>query len=106
MVTETGVIPRQRSSAPAPRRRARGGGIHGRQGTAGWLFVTPVIVILGIFLLLPIVMALFVSFTKWNGQGSPFTSQVPLAGGTNYTHLFSVDGLTRDDFMTSLRNTF
>jgi multiple sugar transport system permease protein len=106
MVTDTGVIPRQRSSAPAPRRRARGGGIHGRQGAAGWLFVTPVIVILGIFLLLPILMALFVSFTNWNGQGSPFTSHVPMAGGANYTKLFAVDGLTRDDFMTSMRNTF
>ncbi len=37
------------------------------------MFVAPVIVILGIFLLLPILMALFVSFTKWNGQGSPFS---------------------------------
>jgi multiple sugar transport system permease protein len=55
-------------------------------------------------MLLPILMALFVSFTKWNGQGSPFTSSVPLAGGDNYTHLFTVDGLARTDFMTSIRN--
>ena len=93
-------------ATPAPQRKRRGprGGIHGRQGVTGWLFVAPVLVILGVFLLLPILMALFVSFTKWNGQGSPFTSGVPLAGGSNYTRLFAVDGLTRDDFMTSIRN--
>jgi multiple sugar transport system permease protein len=79
-------------------------GIYGRQGSAGWLFVTPALVILGVFLLLPILMALFVSFTKWNGQGSPFTSTVPLAGTDNYTNLFAKDGLTRLDFMTSIRN--
>ena len=54
---------------PAGRRT----GIYGRQGTAGWLFVAPVVVILGVFLLLPILVALFVSLTKWNGQGSPMT---------------------------------
>jgi multiple sugar transport system permease protein len=79
-------------------------GIYGRQGSAGWLFVSPAIVILGIFLLLPILMALFVSFTKWNGQGSPFVAGVPLAGTDNYTNLVAKDGLTRLDFMTSIRN--
>ena len=79
-------------------------GIYGRQGSAGWLFVAPAIVILGLFLLLPILMALWVSFTDWNGQGSPFTSSVPLAGAENYTDLFTEDGLARQDFMTSMRN--
>ena len=88
-----------------PSRRRRLTGIYGRQGIAGWTFVAPIIVILGIFLLLPILMALFVSFTSWNGQGSPFASGVPLAGVKNYTHLFTVDGLAREDFMTSIRNT-
>jgi multiple sugar transport system permease protein len=84
-------------------RRPRGG-IRGHQGAAGWLFVSPAILVLGLFMLLPILMALFVSFTKWNGQGSPFTSGVPLAGARNYTNLFTVDGLARQDFMTSIRN--
>ena len=99
---------------PAPRRaggrqgrpagRRRGAGIAGRQGSAGWLFVAPVVVLLGLFLLLPILMALFVSFTKWNGQGSPFVSGVPMAGTDNYTHLFNTQGLARENFMTSIRN--
>jgi multiple sugar transport system permease protein len=78
--------------------------IYGRQGAAGWFFVAPVVVILGLFLLLPIVMALFVSFTDWNGQGSPFTGDVPMAGTDNYTRLFAEDGLARLDFMTAIRN--
>ena len=87
-----------------PRRPRYRGGIRGNERVAGWLFVAPVVAILGLFLLLPIVMALWVSFTSWNGQGSPFQSGVPLAGGSNYTKLFTVDGLARQDFMTSIRN--
>jgi multiple sugar transport system permease protein len=83
---------------------SRRGGIRGREGIAGWLFVSPVVLILGLFLLLPILMALWVSFTSWNGQGSPFRSGVPFAGAKNYTSLFTVDGLARRDFMTSIRN--
>jgi len=71
---------------------------------AGWLFVAPVVLILGVFLLLPILMALWVSLTGWNGQGSPFRSGVPFVGGDNYTSLITEDGLPRQDFMTSIRN--
>ena len=39
-------------------RRWREPGIRGHQAAAGWLFLAPVIVILGLFLILPIVMAL------------------------------------------------
>jgi len=93
-----------RGERPARTPRRRGAGIYGPQARTGWLFVAPVIVILGLFMLLPIAMALFVSFTRWNGQGSPFTGHVPMAGTSNYTHLFTVDGLARQDFMTSIRN--
>ena len=81
-------------------------GIRGNERVAGWLFVAPVIAILGLFMLLPIGMALWVSLTEWNGQGSPFTSSVPFAGVDNYTGLFADDNLRRLDFMTSLRNNF
>ncbi|WP_329108419.1 sugar ABC transporter permease [Micromonospora sp. NBC_01699] len=91
------------SGVPAAPRRSRGG-IRGNERIAGWVFVAPVVVILGIFLLLPILMALWVSLTSWNGQGSPFTSKTPFVGADNYTHLFTEDGLARRDFMTSIRN--
>ncbi|MEV4473601.1 sugar ABC transporter permease [Nonomuraea sp. NPDC049504] len=75
-----------------------------RENLAGWLFVAPVVVILGLFLLLPILMALWVSLTGWNGQGSPFRAGVPFVGTDNYARLFTEDGLAREDFMTSIRN--
>ncbi|MGW3352448.1 carbohydrate ABC transporter permease [Nonomuraea rubra] len=75
-----------------------------RENLAGWLFVAPVVAILGLFLLLPILMALWVSLTGWNGQGSPFRAGVPFVGGENYARLFAEDGLAREDFMTSIRN--
>ncbi|WP_433426047.1 carbohydrate ABC transporter permease [Microtetraspora malaysiensis] len=77
-----------------------------REGVAGWLFVAPVVVILGLFMLLPILMALWVSLTEWNGQGSPFRASVPFVGMDNYTRLFTEEGLARQDFMTSIRNNF
>lgn len=85
-------------------RVARGFGIRGNERGAGWLFVAPAVIVLGLFVLLPIFMALWVSLTRWNGQGSPFTSSVPFAGIDNYTKLFAEDGLARQDFMTSVRN--
>ncbi|MDG4823662.1 sugar ABC transporter permease [Asanoa sp. WMMD1127] len=85
-----------------PRRLARG--IRANERIAGWLFVAPVVVLLGIFFLLPIVMAFWVSLTDWRGQGSPFKSGVPFVGTDNYTQLFAQDGLARRDFMTSIRN--
>lgn len=89
--------------AKPPPRRWRGG-VRGDENLAGWLFVAPVVIILGLFLLLPILMAFWVSLTDWNGQGSPFTSGVPFAGADNYTRLFTEEGLARRDFMTSIRN--
>ncbi|GAB2624005.1 ABC transporter permease [Paractinoplanes abujensis] len=79
-------------------------GIRGNERPAGWLFVAPALIILGLFMLLPILMALWVSLTRWNGQGSPFTGDVPFAGLGNYTRLFTDEGLARQDFMTSIRN--
>ncbi|MGL4174570.1 MAG: carbohydrate ABC transporter permease, partial [Dermatophilaceae bacterium] len=56
--------------------------------------------------MVPILMALWVSLTGWGGRGSPFSSQVEFVGGDNYTALLTQEGLSRQDFMTSLRNTF
>ena len=86
------------------RTRAPLGGIRGREGLAGWLFVSPVIVVLGLFLVVPIVMALWVSLSDWNGQGSPFSSGVHFDGAENYEQILTEPGLAQSDFMTSLRN--
>ncbi len=88
-------------AGPAHRRR---GGIHGRQGLAGWVFVSPVLVLLGLFLVLPIVMAAWVSVSDWTGRGSPFASTVHFVGAQNYTQLLAEPGLPQRDFATALRN--
>ena len=89
-----------------PARRRTGPGIRGREGVAGWLFVAPVVVILGLFLLAPILLALWVSLSDWTGNGSPLAHGVHFVGGRNYAALLTRDGLARDDFMVSLRNNF
>lgn len=77
-----------------------------RQPVAGWLFVTPMIVILGLFLVIPIGMALWVSVSNWTGRGTPFGGATEFVGLKNYSDLLTKQGLARQDFMTSLRNTF
>jgi multiple sugar transport system permease protein len=80
------------------RKRTRG------QGVAGWLFVTPTLIILGVFLLIPVLMALWVSFSDWSGNGSPFSSGVHFIGTKNYQQLLSGGGLAETNFGTSIRN--
>lgn len=77
-----------------------------RQQGAGWLFVTPAIVVLGLFLIAPIFMALWVSLSDWGGRGSPFSSDVNFVGLDNYGALLAEPGLARQDLMLSFRNTF
>lgn len=77
-----------------------------RQPVAGWLFITPMIIILGLFLVGPILMALWVSVSDWTGRGSPFSSEVGFVGLKHYQDMLTTEGLARQDFMISLRNTF
>src|ERR687889_2028104 len=84
---------------------ARSGvGIRGRQQAAGWLFVAPVVFILGLFLLVPVLMAAWVSVSDWTGRGSPFSSDVSFVGVDNYTRILAGGGLDTQDFGTSIRN--
>jgi len=86
----------------------RRSGIHGREGIAGWLFTAPMIIIVGLFLLVPVVMAFWVSLTNWTGNVDPFGGgpNAAFVGAKNYTSLFLTDGLTRSTFMQSIGNTF
>ena len=85
----------------------RSDGLRRGQARAGWLFVSPTLVVLGLFLAVPVLMALWVSFTDWNGRGSPFAAGIGFVGADNYRELVGEQGgLTRSDFMTSLRNNF
>ncbi len=77
-----------------------------RRNGAGWLFVSPMIALLGLFLVVPVLMALWVSFSDWTGRGSPFASGVHFVGVKNYAALLTGGGLTTADLGTSLRNNF
>ncbi len=49
---------------------------------------------------------MYVSFTKWNGQGGPFSSSAKRIGLRNYYDVLVKDGLTRKNFISSVRNNF
>jgi multiple sugar transport system permease protein len=92
-------------TAPATGRRGKGSINRGRSRD-GWLFVSPAVVLLGLFLALPVVMALWVSVSDWNGNGSPFSSDVGFVGVDNYRSILSGGTLAQRDFGTALRNNF
>ncbi|MEU2621750.1 sugar ABC transporter permease [Streptomyces sp. NPDC007157] len=83
---------------PAPRVGRRG------EGTWGWLFVSPMVIVLGLFLVLPILMALWVSLLHWDGQSNPFSGHAEFVGLDNYRALLTQNGLDRTLFATALRN--
>ncbi len=91
------------ATAPAPRKRR--GSARGGEAMAGWLFTLPALVIIGVFLIAPIALALWVSFTDWNGRNSPlFNDSVDVVGLANYAAITTDDSLTRELFGRSIRN--
>ncbi|MFE7323894.1 carbohydrate ABC transporter permease [Streptomyces sp. NPDC057565] len=107
-ITRTTGSPGAPDSAPGragttAKVRARRAGLRG-EGTWGWLFVSPMVLVLGLFMVLPILMALWVSLLHWDGQSNPFSGQADFVGLDNYRALLTQDGLDRTLFATSLRN--
>ena len=75
-----------------------------REPLIGWLFSAPAVIGLVIFLVIPIIAAVWVSFRDWNGL-TPILDSTP-AGLANYRELLIHDGVRRTDFAISLRNNF
>jgi len=94
------------ATTPRPVRPRRTGpsGVRRGEGAAGWLFTLPVLVILGLFLLVPVLMALWVSFSDWTGRGSPLSSSVSFVGLDNYAAVTAGGGLAERDFGIAMRN--
>jgi multiple sugar transport system permease protein len=90
-------------SAP-PRVRGPRKGLRRGESLAGWIFTSPVLIILGVFLLVPVLMALWVSFSDWSGRGSPFSGDVGFVGLDNYAAITTDGGLPTRDFGIALRN--
>lgn len=85
-------------------KRDRSGSGVNNQSLAGWAFVTPTVVILGVFLFIPVVMALWVSVSDWTGRLSPFGATVTFIGAQNYVDVLGGRGLPGKDFGTAIRN--
>lgn len=95
--------PASASSRSKKRRRTAEGR---RQAVAGWLFVSPAMLGLLVFMVIPILLAFFVSFTNWDGLSSPITGDRKFVGLQNYQKLITRDALTRRSFAGALRNNF
>jgi multiple sugar transport system permease protein len=74
------------------------------EAVSGWLFTAPVILLLGLFLVVPVLMALWVSFSDWSGRGSPLAGGVNFVGLKNYGAILVGGGLAERDFGMSLKN--
>ena len=81
-----------------------GGSIHGNRALMGWLFVAPAVLIIGLFVLVPVLMAAWVSMSDWSGIGSPLAEGVNFVGFENYSDLLGGTGLATRDLGTALRN--
>jgi multiple sugar transport system permease protein len=65
--------------------------------------MSPTLLILGTFLAIPILFALYFSFTDWNGISPPATAN--FIGLANFQTLLFEDGIRRADFFKALKNT-
>jgi len=97
-----GAAPNRRgdTSRPTPQRRS----LHRGEAKYGWLFISPPIIIIGVFLVVPVLLAIWVSVSDWSGLGSPLNSQVSFVGTKNFDAVLTDPGLAQKDFGTSIRN--
>jgi multiple sugar transport system permease protein len=104
VATTTPLNQLPRHAPPGERGARRGGLARRREAAAGWLFTAPAIVLLVVFLLVPILMAAWVSISDWGGIGSPLSAGVRSVGLANYQALITQPGLPQQDLAMSLRD--
>jgi multiple sugar transport system permease protein len=66
--------------------RARERRVAWQQTRVAWLFIAPAVIMVGVFLLLPVIMNVVLSFTRWQ----KFKGLDQFAGLANYQRLFAV----------------
>ena len=81
-----------RPARPA-RRRGKPASLRRGEGLFGWLFISPALAILLLFLVIPIILALYISFTNWSGLTNPLSSSVKWVGLANYQTIITRSGL-------------
>ena len=70
---------------------------------SGFGFIIPALIILGLFVLIPMIFALVISFTNWTGIQPP--NEAVGVGLDNYKSLLTDDGFFRSDFFEAIKNT-
>ena len=70
---------------------------------AGWTFMSPTILIFGVFIIIPILFAVYFSLTDWNGISPPRDAN--FIGLENYQSLLVGGGIRQSDFFKALKNT-
>src|SRR5260221_5938386 len=78
-------------------------GKNAQEWLAGLGFVAPALIILGLFVLIPMIAAFGLSFTNWTGQETLDKAQ--WVGLNNYAELLVNDSSTRDTFFSAIKNT-
>ncbi|MBL8134114.1 MAG: sugar ABC transporter permease [Anaerolineae bacterium] len=73
---------------------------------AGMAFISPAFIILFVFLIVPMIAALYFSLTNWNGV-TPLTRSdaYEFVGLENYQRILLQSGTRQEAFFTSLKNT-
>lgn len=92
-----GPVEKARPAPPGPPPRRRRAGV---QHLAGWLFSTPFLVLFAVFMALPIIATLVMSFTDFGLRNVTDPMSAEFIGLENYTKLFQ-----DEKFLTSLFNT-
>ncbi|MGH7622643.1 MAG: carbohydrate ABC transporter permease [Gemmatimonadaceae bacterium] len=72
-----------------------------RAGRAGWLFIAPAILLIGVFFFLPVAASLLLSITDFDLYSIANPSNVRIVGARNY-----VDLMHNPTFWLALKNTF
>jgi multiple sugar transport system permease protein len=73
------------------------------RAVAGWLFMSPTVLIFSVFIIIPIIFALYYSLTDWNGISPP--GDATFIGFENYRSILFQEGIRQADFFKSLKNT-
>src|ERR671926_929510 len=71
---------------------------------AGYSFVAPALIILFVFLFIPMLFTLWMSFRDWGGI-SPPTDSTPV-GFQWFSRLLLEDNVRRSEFFLAFKNTF
>lgn len=97
-MAEAAVSAPQRVATLADRKR--------QEAITGYTFLAPALIIFLVFLIIPIVAAVIISFTDWNGTTPLFQAgSFQYVGLQNYADLLVQEGIRQRDFFKAVQNT-